>query len=509
MNSIISGESFQQLCDVYLGFEYKKNINPKLAHESHKHIDLFSLTAPWDNPKILFCYGDCLREFMKKLHLLRNPCILVSHNADTNITEEFLNILDNPRIVRWYAQNPCIKHRKLHLLPIGIANQMWSHGNLSIMNHVLHLESPKTDRTYFFFNVDTNRSEREHCKQIVSSLGLTWGVYKSYGEYLEYLSKCKFAICPPGNGVDSHRIWECFYLRVIPVVLRSVFTEQLSKIMPCIVLSSWCDFDESAIIPQYEALISKLGSKYLDLNYYKAVFQTIGKCIPRVSELTPCTGRSYAHVDNTRIQLDYKLDYLIGKTNGFFIELGANDGLTQSNTAYFEFSRDWRGVLVEPSKNVYEQCVSNRPKSVCFNCACVSDTYTESEILGDFSGSLMSSVDGSRLHSNELIRVQSATLESLLDKAIPAQTHQTIDFMSLDVEGYELPILKGLNLKKYSPVYLLIEVYDKDYDTILDFMHEHGYTMLVNFSNYNRHDNPYWSGEHNDYLFVLDSQLHP
>jgi hypothetical protein len=58
---------------------------------------------------------------------------------------------------------------------------------------------------------------------------------------------------------------------------------------------------------------------------------------------------SYALVDAMGQPLDLKLDALFGqKTGGVFIELGANDGLTQSNTAFFEFSRGWTGLLVEP-----------------------------------------------------------------------------------------------------------------------------------------------------------------
>ena len=508
-DSIVSGETFQQMCDVYVGMEYKYYSNPKIEAEPHKHMNLSSIIAEWDNPKLVFCYGGGLRELMNKLQYFKNPFVLVSHNSDENISDVYLPMLENPRVVRWFAQNPCIKHRKLHFLPIGIANEMWAHGNPATLKQVVSLETPQTkeDRIYFYFNVDTNRSQRELCRQIVSSKGLAWGSQQSHGDYLQNLSKCKFAISPPGNGIDCHRIWECYYLRVIPIVLRSAFTEQLAQCMPCILLSSWDKFDEAAILSQYETLIAKLDVQHLNPDYYKSIFQTIAKCIPRPAEIAACTGASYSHVDNTHMQLDYKLDNLMQKTHGFFIELGANNGLTQSNTAYFEFHKEWRGVLIEPSKNVYEQCVANRPKSTCFNCACVSDDYTQSEILGDFSGNLMSSVDGTRLHSNQLVSVQSATLKSLLDKVVPSQTHQMIDFMSLDVEGYELPILKGLDLKKYSPVYLLIEVYDRDYDTIIDFMREHNYTMLVNFSNYNRRDNPHWSGEHNDYLFVLNSQL--
>ena len=500
--SFVSGETFQQMCDIYVGMEYKIYSNPKIEAEPHKHMNLSSINAEWNNPAIIFCYGGGLHELMNKLVFFKNPFVLVSHNSDENITEKYLPILENPNVMRWFAQNPCVKHRKLQLLPIGVANEMWAHGNLATLKQVIDTHRRKEDRIYFYFNIDTNRSEREACKQIVSSKGLAWGNQQSHHDYLMNLSTCKFAINPSGNGIDCHRLWECYYLGVVPILLRSEFSEQLAKCLPCVLLSRWDEFDEAAILCQYESLISNVNKQYLNPSYYKSIFQTIAKCI---SPNESYTGSTYSHVDNRNIPLDRKLDILLQKKYGFYIELGANNGLTQSNTAYFEFHKDWKGILVEPSKNVFEQCVINRPKSMCFNYACVSRDYSQTEIAGDFSGNLMSSVDGTRLNSNTLIHVPTATLESLIDKTI--SPNFMIDLLSLDVEGYELPILKGLNLTKYSPMYVLIEVYDKDYDAILEYMRDNNYTMLINFSNYNRRDNPQWSGEHNDYLFVLNSAL--
>lgn len=81
-------------------------------------------------------------------------------------------------------------------------------------------------------------------------------------------------------------------------------------------------------------------------------------------------------------------------------------------------------------------------------------------------------------------------------------TDNTIDFLSLDTEGYELNILKGLNLTKYRPKYMLIEIYTKDYTDIVSFLMNHKYSLQCNFTNYNKTTNPHWDGTHNDYLFM-------
>lgn len=110
----------------------------------------------------------------------------------------------------------------------------------------------------------------------------------------------------------------------------------------------------------------------------------------------------------------------------------------------------------------------------------------------------MGSINGSRTKNNELVKVQAITLEKILNK----YKIKHIDFLSLDTEGYELNILKGLNLDKYRPNYMLIEIYKKDYENIIKFLEIKKYKLISNFSNYNKIDNPGWDGTHNDYLFV-------
>jgi len=208
--------------------------------------------------------------------------------------------------------------------------------------------------------------------------------------------------------------------------------------------------------------------------------------------------RSFSHVTSKGEPLDILLDSIMKKTNGFFIELGANDGLTQSNTAMLEFNRGWKGILIEPSPNAYAECCKNRPASMCFNLACVSNTFEGNEVRGDFNGSMMSSVDGLRKERQDLVSVKVSTLEKILDSVGAT----TIDLLSLDTEGYELEILKGLNLNKHRPRYMLIEIYTNEYSTIIEYLSNHSYNLVMNMTNYNTVDNPHWDGTHNDYLFI-------
>jgi FkbM family methyltransferase len=200
--------------------------------------------------------------------------------------------------------------------------------------------------------------------------------------------------------------------------------------------------------------------------------------------------------------IDTKLLNYLDYNNGFFIEVGANDGITQSNTLLLEQTKNWKGILIEPSTNVFEKCVKNRPNSKCYNCALVAEESTIF-IKGDFFGSLMSSVDGGRLNSKNLVYVKSRTLTSILDEC----NINKIDFFSLDVEGYELDILKGLDMNKYKPIYVLIEIYEKHKENIMQHMFSNDYELVCNLSDFNLDNNPYWDGTHNDYLFKIKNDL--
>jgi hypothetical protein len=118
----------------------------------------------------------------------------------------------------------------------------------------------------------------------------------------------------------------------------------------------------------------------------------------------------------------------------------------------------------------------------------------------------MTSIGGVRI----AVSLGKSVDETIL-KTVPARTLESIfnenninhiDFLSLDAEGYEYEILKGINFNRYRPKHILIEIYTQEYNQILSYMIDMNYKLLENFSGFNLHDNPIWDGTHQDYLFV-------
>jgi len=182
---------------------------------------------------------------------------------------------------------------------------------------------------------------------------------------------------------------------------------------------------------------------------------------------------------------------------GFYIEAGANDGIKQSNTIALE-SVGWRGILIEPSKCAFDALVRNRCKrNKFFNCALVPDGSIE-EVIGDFDGGLMSSLGGSRTNKTANVKVRARTLQSILDEC----EIERVDLLSLDVEGYELEVLKGLDLRKNPPTLVVVELYPHNFDAVSMFLIDHGYSQPANLSRFSSWTHPNWDGLHNDYLFT-------
>lgn len=172
--------------------------------------------------------------------------------------------------------------------------------------------------------------------------------------------------------------------------------------------------------------------------------------------------------------LDSKVCEYLAFRRGFFVEAGANDGIAQSNTAYFERYLGWRGILIEPIPELAMRCRLNRPGAVVEQCALVPFEFSSDAIEMRYCN-LMSLVEGARGSAEQDNAHVSAGLQHLAEGEkpyslrVPARTltsvleaHRVarIDFLSLDVEGYEAPVLRGLDFARFSPEYILIETDD-------------------------------------------------
>lgn len=174
-------------------------------------------------------------------------------------------------------------------------------------------------------------------------------------------------------------------------------------------------------------------------------------------------------------EIDRKLERHLDRDGGVFIEAGANDGVRQSNTYYFEKIRGWTGLLVEPVPELAAECRRNRPRAVVAEAALAAEERAGATVelrvaglmstvagaLGDAAATARHVAAAQTVQKNlepRTIHVPARTLSALIEAAGLAGE---IDLLSLDVEGAEEMALRGLDLRRHAPRFICVEARDE------------------------------------------------
>ncbi len=148
------------------------------------------------------------------------------------------------------------------------------------------------------------------------------------------------------------------------------------------------------------------------------------------------------------------------KFGGYFVELGAGDGRTHSNTYVLERDYQWKGLLIEANVR-YAELIRKRRGADCVN-ACIDQASGEADFLqlGYLGGIVGEDTDHSKAMRPSLVarrspeRLATMTLASVLDGA---SAPRQIDYLSLDVEGAEYRVLRDFPFERYTFSAMTIE----------------------------------------------------
>jgi FkbM family methyltransferase len=179
-----------------------------------------------------------------------------------------------------------------------------------------------------------------------------------------------------------------------------------------------------------------------------------------------------------------------GYKNGFYVDVGAHDGISINNTLYFEKNNNWRGINIEPIKKVFDKLVINRPNNINLNCAvCNNDGETEflcntgytemiSGIKDNFDIRHLERLQSENIQHGsmtELIKVETKKLKTILDE----NDISHINYLSIDVEGAEFEVIKSINFDK---VFIDVIGFENNYNDvsvpIVEYLQNKGFIII-------------------------------
>ena len=198
--------------------------------------------------------------------------------------------------------------------------------------------------------------------------------------------------------------------------------------------------------------------------------------------LDQSSNYSYAQEGEDRILMRY----FDGRKKGFYLDVGAHHPKLYSNTFLF-YNQGWNGINIDAMPGSMEIFNKQRPRDINIEAAISKNTeklpfYIFSDkALNTFSKDLADAREdkekGHYLVETKIINT--IPLSQVLEKYLPQNQH--IDFMTLDIEGYDLNALESMNLNQFRPELILVEVYaDNIMDAPIDrYLRSQGYTFYA------------------------------
>ena len=181
------------------------------------------------------------------------------------------------------------------------------------------------------------------------------------------------------------------------------------------------------------------------------------------------------------------------KRDGFFVEIGAYDGVESSNTYAMEKGYGWKGLCVECNPRFYQTLIRTRncykSNHAVYNVnGAVLDFYDSDGYAG-----LVETNNHQHITNDPTIKVTTKTLTTLLDEI---QAPPFIEFLSLDTEGSEYDILKAHDFDKYKFGYICVEHnrIDKNRKSIRELLESKGYRF------YRENGDSHWGIIDDDYI---------
>ena len=180
---------------------------------------------------------------------------------------------------------------------------------------------------------------------------------------------------------------------------------------------------------------------------------------------------------------DLVLDILFScKNEGFYIDVGANDPEELSNTKRF-YEKGWSGINIEPTPHLYEKLCVSRKRDINLNVGIAPERgempfyIMSADTLSSFDKE--AALKSGKIHGAKLlddISIQVLPLNEIFDLHVRGRC---VDILSVDVEGFDLDVLKSNDWERNRPYALIVEI-NQDESNILQYLEGQDYLLVYN-----------------------------
>jgi len=199
---------------------------------------------------------------------IKKKYILITHNADTPA-----DIEPPDNCLMWYTTNVNIQHERVKSIPIGIENDFWLKDKKEKMiKKLLHKKDFK-NLLYLNHNIKTNPAKRQRPYDVLKGKGWVTAHNGANGQgfdnYLDNIYNHPFVVCPEGNGIDTHRVWECLYMKTIPICVRNI-NNQFYTDLPILFIDDWEELTDMFLFNEYKRMaVVKWNLDKMDFGYWR------------------------------------------------------------------------------------------------------------------------------------------------------------------------------------------------------------------------------------------------
>jgi hypothetical protein len=217
-----------------------------------------------------------------RVHTLRPAATWITGHSDYPITEEMYTTY-SPCCERWFTINKDHEAPNLFALPLGITNCTTEssihpiYGNTDIMIEVMAQPRQIRNLVYMNFVIGTYPSERAPCYELFKdrpwvTVGTPVPTLEGRRTFLQDLRNHQFVLCPRGNGIDTHRLWETLYMGSIPIVKRHRALAEFTD-LPILFIDDWTEVTEPMLLAAAERIAASTWTmEKLRFGYWKNRF---------------------------------------------------------------------------------------------------------------------------------------------------------------------------------------------------------------------------------------------